>query len=94
MGTGVSPKRIATGILFVSLTFDNQKTGQYIKPLLDVYKRQGYAHCLIDMDQAFRGYPVCHIYLCHVIKYLLNLFSHVICLLHRRTAPNLSLIHI
>ena len=34
MGTGVSPKRIATGNILFSSSFLDLKTKQYIKPLL------------------------------------------------------------
>ena len=40
MGTGVSPKRIATGNILLSSSFLDSKTKQYIKPLLISLERR------------------------------------------------------
>ena len=40
MGTGVSPKRIATGNILFSSSFLDLKTKQYIKPLLHSFLRK------------------------------------------------------
>ena len=40
MGTGVSPKRIATGNILFSSSFLDLKTKQYIKPLLISLERR------------------------------------------------------